>query len=445
MRMKERILFGQDVRSGRYEPTGSPALYEFCDELTGDTFGMDDACASRHMLFLGGSGSGKTNAMNLLLAQARASRDASDTAFVVFDPKGDYYTHPGFFRPGDVVLGTGKAFRDVCATWNVFEEVLADGDDMRDVEDNAHEVAAALFSDRGSQTQPFFASAACSLFKHLILYLVRRSKEDPKRYEGQLNNAELRRLVIQADAKMLARLFSVYPDMKGLVSYFGDGSTAQGLGVLAELKSMVYDCFQGTFAHAPAAGDPGFSVRRFVRNKGGHALFVEYDLTRGHVLQPMYRLLLDLALKESMGIQVHGKTSLLLDELRLLPKLDHLDDALNFGRSKGVRVVAGLQSVEQMIAAYGEEQGKVVLGGFGSLVAMRVSDPYTCDYVCDRFGPNVVAYRYADWNGIPADRQRDGHVVEPWLIRSLAVGEAVVGLATQDCPFLFCFPLDEED
>lgn len=77
-----------------------------------------------------------------------------------------------------------------------------------------------------------------------------------------------------------------------------------------------------------------FSMRNTVRKKGGTAIFIEYDLTVGEVMTPMYRLLIDLALKEALGrTEEKGNVYLILDELKLLPKLKHLDDALNFGRS----------------------------------------------------------------------------------------------------------------
>ena len=44
-----------------------------------------------------------------------------------------------------------------------------------------------------------------------------------------------------------------------------------------------------------------FSIRNFVRKKGGRILFVEYDISIGETLAPIYSLLFDLALKEALG------------------------------------------------------------------------------------------------------------------------------------------------
>lgn len=436
--IRPRVLFGTDVDEGRFRnPYGTPWYY-FEDALNGSYMTIDDACASRHILLLGGTGSGKTNIMNWIFRQARRIPVANNTTYIVFDTKADYIRHKGFRLSGDIVVGNGREFRDESAIWNLFEEVLVDGPDARDFEPNAREMSKTLFEGRGSQMQPFFANAATDIFAGAIAYFIRRSQERPESWRGQLNNAELLRF-ITSDAKILAKAFETYGDMHGLITYFGDGSSGQGMGVLGELRSMVSDCFQGIFASKPYPGTRGFSIRKAVRDKGGRSVFVEYDLALGLSLQPIYRLMFDLALKESLGSSSGGHTLLFLDELRLLPKLSHLEDALNFGRSKGISVVAGLQSIEQLDAAYGSEEGRTVIGAFGSLITLRTPDATTMRYVSDRFGTNVTSYRYESVNGQPEDREREGHVVEPWRIRRLGLGEAVVGLSTQTDPFIFHF------
>ena len=77
--------------------------------------------------------------------------------------------------------------------------------------------------------------------------------------------------------------------------------------------------------------------------------FIEYDLSIGDVLSPIYTLLFDLALKEALGRTAsQGNVYLIVDELKLLPNLRHLEDGINFGRSLGVKILAGLQSIDQL-------------------------------------------------------------------------------------------------
>ena len=205
---------------------------------------------------------------------------------------------------------------------------------------------------------------------------------------------------------------------------------------------MLYECFQGVFAQKPSAKQPSFSIRRAVRNKGNRAIFILYDLSIGESMTPIYRLLVDLALKEALGGETNGRTHLFLDELKLLPKITHLEDALNFGRSKRVSVVAGLQSIGQIFEAYGHDTGKVILGGFSSLFAFHTPDYESRQYISQLFGPNITAYRYHNASEQPIDRERDGHTVEEWQLQQLKSGHAVVGLASQAEPFPFHFELD---
>ena len=442
--MQEQLLFGRRLTDGRYRPTGRPPRVFFRDAGSGEVFALDDTALSQNILFLGGSGSGKTNAIHQILPQLRAPSlpDGKDRVTFLFDTKADYFRHPGFFQPGDYVLGSSPAFREQSAVWNLFADVRADGDDPRDWAANANEIAAGCFHGRGSQTQPFFANAARDLFAHTILYFLRRGQDRPQAWQGNLNNQKLVEFLRITPPAKLAEYFSLYPDFQWLQAYFGDGTSNQALGVFSELYSMLQDCFQGVFAQAPARPEESFSIRQAIRAKGGRAIFLEYDLALGATLTPIYRLLADLALKEALSGGARGHAHFFLDEFKLLPKLSHLEDALNFGRSKGVTVVAGLQSVEQIYAAYGREAGQVILGGFGSVVAFRTGDYASREYVSKLFGPNITSYRYLNASNSPVDREREGSTVEHWQQRSLRPGQAVVGLSTQEEPFLFQFELD---
>ena len=57
------------------------------------------------------------------------------------------------------------------------------------------------------------------------------------------------------------------------------------------------------------------------------------------------------------------------DEFKLLPNLQHIDDGVNFGRSLGLKVFAGLQSIEQLFETYGEIKGRNLVAGFSSIFA----------------------------------------------------------------------------
>lgn len=435
---KSKTIFGYELREGvSIEQPDAVVLYE--DRVNhGSSFTLNPQILSRHILLLGGAGSGKTNVFNLTVEQLRdQDNDNTNDVFIVFDTKGDFVNN--FGKKGDIVLGNGKAYRKYSARWNIFDDVLADGDNPEDYEVNAREIAASLFSGRGSSSQPFFSNAARDMFAHVIIFFIRRAKADPEKRKHMLNNKELVRFLLNADGKRYHTVFSYYSDMKGLLSYIGDGTSNQALGVFGELKSMLYDCFLGVFADDDSHGR--FSMRKAVRAKGGRAIFIEYDLAVGEAMTPIYRLLIDLALKEALGRSESekGNVYMVLDELKLLPKLNHLDDALNFGRSMGVKVIAGLQSINQLYDIYGKEKGLVIAGGFASLFCFHTSDNASREYVTELFGENVVGYQYMGIDHLIEKRERDGHTVETWDQLRLKQGQAVVGLADEESPFIFQF------
>ncbi len=440
----QQVLQGSTLGHCTYQPTNQPGRYLFRETDTKKLFAVDEPTVFKNILMLGGAGSGKSNAINQIVAQTQrwAREEEAKAISIIFDTKGDYISHPGFFQPGDLVIANGGEYRSRSAVWNLFEDVLADGEAEADYEPNAREIAAVYFSGRGSQTQPFFANAARDIFAATILYFIRRRRDNPEQWSDKLNNQFLKEFLLYHSAEELVRYLTRYPDLRGIASYLGDGTSNQALGVMAELHSMLYECFQGSFAAKASPGHPSFSIRRVVREKRVQSIFIMYDLSMGETLAPVYKLLIDLALKEALSANANGRVHLFLDELKLLPNLRHLEDALNFGRSKKIGVVAGLQSVEQIFTAYGDHVGNDILAGFGSVFAFHLNDAASREYITKLYGRNLVAYRYDNPGGQPIDREREGYTVEDWDMMALGPGQAVVSLASQALPFRFYFELD---
>ena len=438
--IKKKVLFGNIIEDTEYKATEYEPRIIFCDNNMRHSFALDEPTVFKNLLLLGSAGSGKTNILNQIVAQTRAwcNSERADGVSLIFDTKGDYESHPGFYNNGDYLIGNDIRFRNKSVIWNIFEEILADGYDPVDYEANSREMASILFKDRGSKTQPFFSNAARDIFANMLIYFVRRKRDSPERWHGKLNNKDFISFLLNKTPADFSKYFQIYPDMKGLISYIGDGSSNQALGVFGELRSMLYDCFQGE------SPNKSFSIRKAIRNKSGKAIYILYDLSIGETMTPIYRLLIDLALKEALSESANGHTHIFLDELKLLPKVSHLEDALNFGRSKKVSVIAGLQSVGQIYSLYGKEAGQVILGGFGSVIALKSSDYESREYISQLYGSNIYAYRYHSESNNPIDREREGHTLEHWHLQSLKYpGQAYVSLASQSYPFMFYFGEDK--
>ncbi|MCS7290599.1 MAG: type IV secretion system DNA-binding domain-containing protein [Roseiflexus sp.] len=390
------------------------------------TVPLYDDLLSRHLLFLGGIGTGKTNAIFQLIAQLRRSMTDQDV-MLIFDTKGDFYQE--FYRQGDIVISndakaTGSSGPDY---WNIFCEI-GQGEA---VEANIVEIARTLFFEKTQRShQPFFSNAARDLFTAILLHFARSNNR-----EG-MNNALLRIFLDQSSSADLRAMLQSHDDLKAIVSYIADDRSPQTQGVISELQQMLREIFIGNFRK------PGrLSIRESIRQKGGRAIFVEYDLGIGNMLTPIYRLLLDLAIKEALCWEKsEGNVWFIIDEFRLVPNLQHVDDGVNFGRSLGAKFIIGVQNVEQVFHAYGESLARSILSGFMTTVSFRVSDATTRSYIQGLFGKNRKRESYLSHvqsRGL-VEQVREANVVEDWDITSLPPGRAVIGLPGQE-PFLFQF------
>ena len=358
-------------------------------------------------------------------------------SLVSFDTKGDFFSR-FFDSRKDAVIANSKIYANQTSYWNIYKDIVADGWDNSDLSVNIQEISWAIFQEaiENNKSQPFFPNAARDLFSAILTYIVRIGKDDKKFKQDFFNNAALKKYFDIMSAETIRGMLEKEADLAAVLSYIGDGTNGQALGVFAELQSVVRKLFTGAFAQYG-----NFSVRNFVREKKGKTLFIEYDLSRGGVLTPIYQLIFDLALKEALGrSRTDGNVYLICDEFKLLPHLQHIDDGVNFGRSLGVKVLAGLQSIEQLYENYGESRGKNIAAGFSTVLSFKANDVTTRDYTCGLYGKNYLLEQYKSINNSIIEEKRQGYTVEDWDITNLSVGEAIVGIPFCQ-PFKFKFDL----
>jgi len=152
-------------------------------------------------------------------------------------------------------------------------------------------------------------------------------------------------------------------------------------------------------------------------------------------------LMFDLAIKEALSrSRSDGNVYFITDEFKLLPNLQHIDDAVNFGRSLGIKFMVGVQNVEQIYDNYGEERARSIMSGFSTNIAFRVNDAKSREYIQGLYGKNQKLESYMLQNQMKGlvETQREANVVEDWDITGLRVGEAIVGLPEHE-PFIFKF------
>lgn len=438
-KVERKVLYGNDInqpiKMDITEVMNESKVNIVFENDYGKRFALDEDLMSKHLLMLGGIGSGKTNTFNFVIESLLKKITDEDIIFI-FDTKGDFYRK--FYQwnnPRHLLIGNSDEFINISGYWNIFDELSEkNGEYTKASELTAKEIAKQFFRGRESETQPFFTIAAADLVSKVICDFIRH--ED----NNNLNNQEFVSFINRATIKEYDEIISRNTDFESARLYYGDSEkamTPQALGVFGNINAMINDLFVGVFAEK--RNTQSFSMRRLVREKGAKVVFIEYDLSVGEVLGPIYRILIDLALKEALGRKngSNGNVYLVIDEFKLLPDLMHIDDALNFGRSMGVKVFAGIQSISQLYDIYGEERGRVLAAGFMNSFCFQTWDYESRKYISNRFGENYTNLAFK----IENDRkmiQREGYVVEDWDILNLDIGEAFVNLVGYS-PFKFKF------
>lgn len=388
------------------------------------SFFLSDDLLSKHLLFIGGIGMGKTNGIFQILSQLRNNMTSNDV-MVVFDTKGDFYD--SFYRQGDIVISnddkaTGPRGRDY---WNIFEEINAG----INTEEEIVEIARTLFFERSNKSsQPFFPNAARDLFSGIMLHFHRMG--------GVKNNAVLRNFLDQTPSAEIRAILQQHQDLKAMTTYISDDRSPQTQGVISELQQHLREIFIGNFRK-----EGNLSIRQAIRAKQGRLVFVEYDLGIGGMLTPIYQLMLDMAIKEALSRKKSdGNVWFIIDEFRLIPNLQHIDDGINFGRSMGAKFIIGVQNIEQVFHAYGEAQAHSILSGLLTTVAFRVNDAATRKFIQELVGKNrkkEVFMSSVSSRGI-VEQIREANVVEDWDISNMHVGEAIINTPGYE-PFFFHF------
>ena len=430
MPLNHEVIYGSLIEYNSPPPDTPKAVIRIPGEFNGKraAFGLTDQILSKHLLLVGGTGSGKTNLFYHIVKQL-TKRMTKDDVMLIFDSKGDFYSK--FYSPKDILIGNSAQYRKQSEKWNIYEEITSDGKDFTSVTQCTQEICKSLFSDlvERNSSNPFFPIAARDLLASIIVALVR---------EGVVpDNCDIKNYIDATPVEELRVLLGRHKELASVASYIGGKAGSQAQGVLSEMYSVVRDIFTGVFADS---GD--FSMRKFIRQKGGRVAVIEYDLAIGDVLSPVYTLLFDLALKEALGrTATQGNVYLIADELKLLPNLRHLEDGINFGRSLGVKILAGLQSIDQLNANYSSEsKAKNAVSGFSSVFAFQQNDYTTREYVSQLMGRNMILESFPEADGSIHYEKREGYTVEDWDLTSLSVGEAIVKLPSIQ-PFRFKFDL----
>ena len=348
-----RTLFGQSIHENPVPVwTASREHDPFVtlkDPVSGKKIGISKDMLSYGLVAFADPGGGQTNLLDIIVDQLLVTQGDNDI-MVILDTKGDYYREFGRRIPehARIVIGAGEEYRQITGCYNIFAEIMPRGKDGRlvytkDSDVDALDISKQLFQKMNSETQPVFPAMAAQILAGVLIYFMRTYwRKDQKK----LNNKELIGFLSGSTNAELKAVFEVeyMEDYRNCMDYIADKSH-QTQGVNSYIGTILKEMFVGPFAESNPEKE--FSMHEIVTAPEKKVVFIEYDLKRGEALAPIYGVLIDRALANALGGRQEKRNNVyvILDEMLLLTqKLNHLSNAMNFGRSQGVKILCGLQN-----------------------------------------------------------------------------------------------------
>lgn len=377
----------------------------------------DTGVLQKHILVIGATGTGKTNGIFQLVKEIKSKMTEKDT-MIIFDTKGDYLKEFYEEKRGDVAISVGKEGKYNYETWNLFEDVKFDSEFTQKT--TIFEIISTLFDDAIRKSQnPFFPQAARDIAVAITLNLLREREN--------MSNEDLRKVIFEGGLPKIMEILKKYPDTVWANEYVSVGGP-QAQGVYGELVGTLYPILNGPF------GEKGtFSIRNFVRQPKKRAVFFVFGINTSKALTPAYKIMYDLAIKEVLTRKAKGggRTFFVIDEFSLLPNLNYIENGLNFGRGLGARFIISTQNVNQVIDAYNQFRGMSILSGFGTVIAFKLFDKPSRDFVSQRYGRHIKNIKVRDsseYEGSERKNYVEGNVIEDWHISGLKSWEAIICL-----------------
>lgn len=338
-----------DVKKLRKMLRGKPSNFD----LGGVPIPVHDE--PQHFLFCGGTGSGKTLAFRRVLS---AIKDQDQRA-IIADPGGEFLR--AYWREGDSIL---NPFDERSAAWSPFAEMRGGWD--------AERLAKSIIPDGRGQ------DAEWNLYAQQLLsgVLERLWSKD------NVTNGELVRILTIAESSEIRELVAGLPAQR----MFEAGNEK----FLASVLSIVSSYARPLAWLNPAAGQDGFSIRRWVEKESCGCVYITYRDDQLAALRPLIAAWVDVTASSILTLPENSKRRiwLALDEFAGLGKVQSIEPFLTKARKAGGCAILGLQSISQLHDTYGSKKAETLLSCLGTWLVLRQSDPQTAEamslYLGDR-------------------------------------------------------------
>lgn len=321
--------------------------------------------ATTHFLVVGASGSGKTLTLRLLMQSLLPyiTRNSGRRG-VIYDAKRDTLS-----------LLAGMNLSCKIAILNPFDVRGMAWDIARDITTYSDaEALADILLPREENEDDFFRSATFELLKAVVQCFI----------DYAPGAWTLRDVVLAMRSQpVLQFLINSHPETRHLQHFFASDKTAANIMATVATKIGRYRTIAALWS---SAGRQKISLQEWLH--GDMLLILGKDNSAEVALNALNQLLFTrMAQLVLNGPDVAmPQTFFFLDELPRLGKLDKLTTLCTEGRSKGVCLAAGLQSIEELRHTYGAELAHTMSGQFQHKAVLRLNDEPTADWASKHIG-----------------------------------------------------------
>ena len=339
----------------------------------GPSYCIPKRLEASHILMMGDTGSGKSNAIRQLLRQVRERGEGA----IVYDAAMDFVSE--FYSParGDLIL---NPLDQRCPYWSLGKEI--------DRDETATTIAAAFLPEKEYEKE-FFTDGPRRILAHLL-------KRQPQPRDILSMMAEPSRIEFAVKGTPLAALLDA-------------GAPAQRAGVLASLN-MVADSLEllPEWEHTR----PTFATAEWYASRKRWVFLTSTPAYRAKIL-PLHSVWLDLFILRMMGCcedQTAKPVWFVLDELASLNKLPQLHTAVTENRKYGNPVVLGFQGRSQLEKRYGQD-AEVMLSQPATKLFFKTTEPRAAKWISDTIG-EIEVERLKESRSMGLLRSRKSYAME---------------------------------
>lgn len=317
---------------------------------------------TRHVLVVGGVGSGKSTAIKPLIQKIV---DAGEQ-MLLFDPKSEFTM--GFAKPRILAPWDARSL-----SWDIAK-------DMRNPLD-MRRFAASMIKE---SQDPMWSNASRQLLVGLMIYLKRTRGAD---WGWQ----ELSDLIALPQDSLLSIMKRFHPEAIRAV----EKASVTTAGILINLASFCSTIFDLAQAWGEKPKEKRISFVEWTQGKSpfkqvilqGHGAYA--DLTKSYV-EAVIGVVSAMVNSVEMIDDPKRKIWIVADEFGQMGKVPGIRPLFEVGRSRGVRCVVACQDFAQLEEIYGQSMVKALVGMCGTLLVGQVMQGETAESLCKAFGAREV-------------------------------------------------------